>query len=170
MATDWLASLLGPYSGQGSSVPSSLADLSGFDIGEQVKDKLASLNPDLTARSGQIVQGDLTPPNLMTRAGVTLQAPALQSLVALRRRFGLPVFNQISSSYRTMAQQRALYAQKPGIAAPPGQSLHQQGRAIDINSGWIAQHPEVRRWLVNNGWYQFDPSKEPWHFSYGTTG
>lgn len=102
--------------------------------------------------------------------GVTLQRPALRSLRMLRRDLGVPIFRNITSSYRTPEQQAALYAQKPGLAAPPGKSYHQQGLAIDINSGWIAANPEVRQWLLAHGWRQFDPQKEPWHFSYGVVG
>lgn len=108
--------------------------------------------------------------DLATKRGVTLQEDALQSLLRLQRRRDLPVLQNITSGYRTREQQAALYAQKPDLAAPPGSSLHEEGLAIDVNSGWLAQHPVVRRWLTRHGWNQFDAQKEPWHFSYGQTG
>lgn len=71
----------------------------------------------------------------------------------------------LSSGHRTNAQQTALYKQKPGLAAKPGHSLHEQGIAIDV-SNWR----QARDALTKAGWRQFDPHKEPWHFSYGRTG
>jgi hypothetical protein len=126
---------------------------------------------DLGVMAGAVIEGDLTPENLKGGpSGVELQKPALRSLWQVRRATGLPIFGNISSSYRTQSEQAALYAAKPGIAAPPGQSLHQQGLAIDVDSGWLAAHPEIRQALLSSGWHQFDPQREPWHFSYGQTG
>lgn len=165
---DFLAALLAPYRGGDVGIPTSLADISGFEIGGL--SALAAREVGALPAAGNIIEGDLTPANLATRKGVTLQRPALRSLTQLRRQLGLPIFANITSDYRTQAQQAALYQQKPGLAAPPGKSLHQQGLAIDVNTGWLAQHPEVRNWLRQSGWFQFDASKEPWHFSYGRTG
>lgn len=41
---------------------------------------------------------------------------------------------QLNDGKRSNAQQAALYAKFPGKAAPPGQSMHEYGLAIDINS------------------------------------
>lgn len=72
---------------------------------------------------------------------------------------------QLSSAHRSNAEQTALYKQKPGLAAKPGHSLHEQGIAIDV-----ANWRDARDALAKAGWRQFDPHKEPWHFSYGRTG
>ncbi len=109
-------------------------------------------------------------PSLVTAHGVTLQSGALTSLEQARRALGLPLLRNVTSSYRTPSQQSALYAQKPGVAAAPGSSYHQQGLAIDLSTALLAQHPEIRAYLDAHGWNQFSPTGEPWHFSYGVTG
>jgi len=108
-------------------------------------------------------------PLLRNYQGTTLQQPAIHTLRAATKA-GIDIVGHLTSSYRTPEQQAALYAAKPGLAAPPGKSLHQQGLAIDVDSTWLAANPKAREWLLANGWHQFDAAKEPWHFSYGTTG
>lgn len=90
-----------------------------------------------------------------------LQAQAAQSLAGI-----LPFGAILPGSYRTNAQQAALYAKDSHRYAPPGKSLHEYGLAIDVSSTYLAAHPEVRRQLIARGWYQERPD-EPWHFSYG---
>lgn len=48
---------------------------------------------------------------------------------AVLDRFGMVL--KITSGWRSNAQQAALYAQKPNLAAPPGRSNHERGLAID---------------------------------------
>jgi D-alanyl-D-alanine carboxypeptidase-like protein len=108
-------------------------------------------------------------PMLKTRKGDTLQKAAMRSLIQIRKQTGLPVFQLIGSSYRTPEEQAALYKQKPGLAAPPGQSLHQRGLAIDLRT----DHPlfeKMRRALEAAGWRQWSPDTEPWHYSFMETG
>ena len=90
-----------------------------------------------------------------------LQAGAANSLKGI-----LPYSAILGGSYRTYAQQAADYARDPHRFAPPGKSLHEYGLAIDVNTGYLSSHPDVRRQLLANGWYQERPD-EPWHFSYG---
>jgi D-alanyl-D-alanine carboxypeptidase len=57
----------------------------------------------------------------------------------------------VSSAYRSYSEQAKLYRRyeaglMPGPVAPPGQSKHEQGRAIDV---W------------SNGWRNFDPYDPP---------
>ena len=108
-------------------------------------------------------------PLLRTKKGDTLQKAAMRSLLRIRRETGLPVFQIVGSTYRTPEQQAALYKQKPGLAAPPGQSLHQRGLAVDL----VTTHPlfeKLRRAMLAAGWNQFDADLEPWHLSYKETG
>lgn len=68
---------------------------------------------------------------------------------------------------RTYAQQVALHRAKPGLAAEPGRSLHEESNgalAIDVKN-W--RDPRVRNALRAVGFRQFDARKEPWHFSWG---
>lgn len=163
-----LEGLLAPYQAAISGAPTQIAPSGSQDTlmgllqgqGEQ-----PGGGGGAVGGGGPISFGDLTPENLVTRRGVTLQAPAMRTLLEAQQRFG-HVFPAVTDSYRTMAQQRALYAQKPGLAAPPGQSLHQQGLAIDAG----ALSNAVSRWLLQHGWNQFSPQGEPWHYSYRKTG
>jgi len=89
--------------------------------------------------------------------------PAAAYLVEQARVSGLaPV---ITSVYRSYGQQAALYRRyRAGLsrlpAAPPGRSLHQQGRAFDVD---LPQHREVlpqmgAAWRSMGGrWWPSDP-------------
>lgn len=104
---------------------------------------------------------------LETYKGVTLQPNALLSLIAADRATKGNLFGMGAiGSYRSMAEQRRVYAQKPGLAAPPGQSYHQKGLAID--AGDLSK--QVQKYLLHHGWNQFSRSTEPWHYSYNWTG
>jgi hypothetical protein len=116
---------------------------------------------------GHVDIGDALRPNsplLVTRHDETLQRAAMKSLL------GAGILPHVTSSYRSPKEQRALYAAKPGVAAEPGTSLHQQGLAIDIDTSWLGANPWVKHYLASHGWHQFDPVNEPWHWSYRTTG
>jgi hypothetical protein len=80
----------------------------------------------------------------------------------------------INSSYRTYAQQEALYDPSSKTAAPPGCSNHGTGLAIDIGGGVEAFGSAQYEWLKANaeayGWVHppfAEPSgrnPEPWHW------
>lgn len=87
----------------------------------------------------------------------------------------------VSSSYRTTGEQAALYAAKPGLAAPAGASNHGRGVAVDFaGAGDLGDFSApLYRWLARNaadhGWYHpsyMDPGGvgplEPWHWEFGT--
>jgi hypothetical protein len=106
------------------------------------------------------------PSDLRTRHGDTLAAPAMRSLAQAARATGIDPWQYIGQGYRSYDQQVNAYANKPGLAAQPGHSLHQLGLAMDASG-----LPSVlRNYLLDNGWYQFDPVKEPWHYSYNFVG
>lgn len=110
---------------------------------------------DLPGKYGNLVDPKQGPGDLR------LQAGALQSLHGI-----LPLSAVLPGSYRSHEQQANLYASDQQRYAPPGKSLHEYGLAIDVNTGFLSEHPEVRQQLINAGWYQERPD-EPWHFSYG---
>jgi hypothetical protein len=106
--------------------------------------------------------------DLMTRRGVTLDEDALRSLLQARRA-GFNAFPFIGSDYRSYQEQADLFANRAGRSipvAPPGQSLHQQGLAFD--SGSLPS--DIRRYLVNHGWFWGNSFGDPVHYSYGQSG
>lgn len=99
-------------------------------------------------------------------SGVTLDCGAMSSFRHISSIVGYPI--PTVSDFRTREQQAALYYSKPGVAAPPGTSLHEEGKAIDLAAS--AQIPLIEKLLYAHGWRQFSPSGEPWHWSYLTVG
>lgn len=80
----------------------------------------------------------------------------------------------VNDSYRPLAEQQAIYAQRPGMAAVPGRSNHGWGLAVDLGCG-VQNYGSVQfNWLVNNagrfGWFHPDWANsnpfEPWHWEY----
>lgn len=100
---------------------------------------------------------------------------------------------QISSGFRTMAEQKKLYQermtlpgdsdeerarkanrrQRSGIAASPGYSRHQNGTAIDVITGMSAADHRAERYSVKYLWLKKNAQRfgfavdtvknEPWH-------
>ena len=103
---------------------------------------------------------------LTTYQGVTLVAPAILSLIACVAATGVNLFPYVVSSYRSYAQQVALWnAYQNGtgnLAAQPGTSDHESGTAIDLSASFQYAHPSVRAWLLSHGWAADVPS-EYWH-------
>lgn len=76
------------------------------------------------------------------------------------------VYIHIVSGFRTMAEQRRLYAAyrngTGNLAAPPGYSNHQSGHALDLNTSahgvyaWLAHHGaahQFRRTVPSEAWH-----------------
>lgn len=105
--------------------------------------------------------------NLITRNGVTMVAPAIRSLIAVQRDAGTRILPHVVSSWRSRAEQAQLYRSylngNGNLAAPPGHSNHETGHALDIDSGWLDNHPEVVRALRQAGWGT-PVDGEPWHW------
>ncbi len=92
-------------------------------------------------------------------------AQAFRRLQEAARADGVKI--SIVSGYRTMTRQRELYrAYKAGrgnLAAVPGFSNHQSGKALDLN----AKSPGVYTWLSRNGaalGFRRTVAKERWHW------
>lgn len=111
------------------------------------------------------------PGNLVTRQGVTLQRGPMRSLVDIARESnilpGIQEIGQIGQGYRPVSAQAAGYAQDPNRFAPPGQSYHGQGLAID--AGWWSERARLANALRQAGW-NLPMDYEPWHWSYGVSG
>jgi LAS superfamily LD-carboxypeptidase LdcB len=78
----------------------------------------------------------------------------------------------VNSSFRDMSHQQALYAgllagTRKDVVAMPGFSLHQSGRAVDVESAGGTNTAFL--WLTANaakfGFKRTVPS-EPWHWEY----
>jgi hypothetical protein len=83
----------------------------------------------------------------------------------------------VTDSYRSLAEQLALYARKPRLAARPGTSNHGWGTATDLCGGiqrfgsaqhlWMAENAPAYGWFPP-AWAQEGGSRpEPWHWEYG---
>lgn len=92
-------------------------------------------------------------------------AAAFQALAAAARADGITI--RIVSGFRTMKRQRELYAAyragRGNLAAHPGFSNHQSGKALDLNTSG----PGVYRWMANHaGAHHFrrTVASEKWHW------
>ena len=96
-------------------------------------------------------------------------AAKLNKMKAAARRAGVSL--SVVSGFRTMAQQRSLYAAykagRGNLAARPGYSNHQGGTAADLNTGGYSSRSY--KWLARNARaYGFvnDVRGEPWHWTF----
>jgi peptidoglycan hydrolase-like protein with peptidoglycan-binding domain len=104
--------------------------------------------------------------------GKYLRADAAQrfnQMKAAARRAGVNL--SVVSGFRTMAQQRALYAAyragRGNLAARPGYSNHQGGLSADLSVGGYSS--STYRWLARHARaYGFvnDVRGEPWHWTF----
>lgn len=108
----------------------------------------------------RVIRLDAKPVEVHTAAAfLRMREAAQRDHVALR----------IVSGFRTMAHQQALYrAWRHGhgnLAAQPGQSNHQSGHALDLNTST----PGVRPWLDRNGrrfGFRRTVPQEAWHWEW----
>lgn len=104
--------------------------------------------------------------------GKVLRSDAAQKfnqMKAAARRAGVTL--SPVSGFRTMAQQRALYAAyragRGNLAARPGYSNHQGGISVDVSTNGYSS--ATYKWLARHGRaYGFvnDVRTEPWHWTY----
>ncbi|MCO6006822.1 D-alanyl-D-alanine carboxypeptidase family protein [Actinoallomurus purpureus] len=106
----------------------------------------------------------------MLRADAALAFYKLNT--AYKQRFGAQMC--LTDSYRPLAEQQRIYANRPGMAAVPGHSNHGWGTAVDLCGGVQSQGSAQFNWLqANSKKYEFfHPSWaysspfEPWHWEY----
>ncbi|MEJ2579294.1 MAG: M15 family metallopeptidase [Kineosporiaceae bacterium] len=133
---------------------------------------------DVTAyANGQIPLSVLCP--LWGTSGEYLRADAAYAFGRLSQayaaRFGSPLC--VTDSYRPYAEQVAVRAAKPSMAAVPGRSNHGWGTAVDLCGGIERFGTTTHEWMLDNaplfGWFHpawARPSgslPEPWHWEYG---
>lgn len=126
------------------------------------------------AANGQLAQSDLC---FLWDGSTQLRSDAAEALAELNAmwvtRFGTDLC--LSSGYRTLAEQRAVKAQKGGLAAPAGRSNHGWGLAVDLCSSqttgaqweWLNENAPVFGW-ENPSWAKPGGSGpyERWHWEY----
>jgi hypothetical protein len=112
-----------------------------------------------------------SPPAMLTSNGVTLQPQAMRAFKKAEELAGHRI--EVVQSYRSCSQQAAACERIcqnpggcPGRCAPPGQSYHQLGAAVDISQAML-DAPEVISALEKAGWCQSLPDSDPGHFSFG---
>lgn len=109
--------------------------------------------------------------NLVAGADQALQAMN----AAFRQKFGYDI--KINEGGRTRARQQELYnlyrAGKGNLAAKPGTSLHESGRALDLGGAFQNAGSAEHRWLQANAgrWgYKWTGKNfkqfEPWHWEW----
>lgn len=101
---------------------------------------------------------------------LTLQRPAMQSLRAVEQDISGPFVRQYiraTGTIRTCEQQMALWLSDKERFAHPNSTLHTQGLAIDVHTGFLNE--KLRKSMLAHGWHQARPSDEPWHFSFRLT-
>lgn len=79
------------------------------------------------------------------------------------------IFLSTHFAFRTMRQQRYQYHGNRRMAAKPGYSIHQSGRAIDTNAVVGRKRTAVYWWLKGNAarfGYRPETRSEPWHWVY----
>jgi hypothetical protein len=149
--------------GSGKQVP---FDLAAGPDGAIVAATATSTAPAATLTGGRDWR---TPPDNLTsigQGGHRLAAPAAAALAQAERTFGGKIW--VTDSYRTYAQQAAGYASDPSRFAPPQESAHVRGLAIDVHTGRLnISNPKLLQALQSAGWCQANPNHEPWHFSFG---
>jgi hypothetical protein len=127
--------------------------------------------PLMNGDPGSAQQYGLDEKALRTVRGATLVKPAIQDLLKIERLTGTNVFEGVGGTFRTYEQQVAMdpdgdgYGSSGQLVAPPGHSMHEVGRAIDFDTQWLYEHPEVRRHLAEMGWVN-SVDGEPWHWEY----
>lgn len=159
------------------------SDTGGDTAGEGADDETGTTTPAGTCPEPDQVwsaeNGHLSPSELAQipfASGHYVRADVVGGLAELNEAYAAEfgVNLTINSSYRTYADQEALYDPSSKTAAPPGCSNHGTGLAIDIGGGVQAFGSAQYEWLKANaeayGWVHppfAEPSgrnPEPWHW------
>ena len=125
--------------------------------------------PDKTTEMADLTAGLSLASSGSTKGMNPTFASALAKANAAMAAAGLGNFS-ITSGFRTYDQQKALYEAylrgEGNLAAKPGRSLHEQGRAVDLN--WSQLNDRQRAWLrANLPRFGVTPIKsEAWHWEW----
>lgn len=126
--------------------------------------------------NGQIPLAALCP--LWGTRGHLLRADAAAALDAMSKAYGADFGEPlcVTDSYRSLAEQIAVKAAKPTLAAVPGTSNHGWGVAVDLCGGVQSFGTKQHQWMVDNsmsfGWFhptwaqQTGSLPEAWHWEF----
>jgi D-alanyl-D-alanine carboxypeptidase len=159
------------------------SDTGGDAAGEGSDDETATTTPAGTCPEPDQVwsaeNGHLSPSELAQipfASGHYVRADAVGGLAELNEAYAAEFGANmtINSSYRTYAQQEALYDPSSKTAAPPGCSNHGTGLAIDIGGGvqtfgtaqyeWLKANAEAYGWVHPPFAELSGRNPEPWHW------
>ena len=94
-------------------------------------------------------------------------AKAFRAMAKSARKAGVQL--KIRSGFRTYEQQKKLYTAyqqgRGNLAAPPGESDHENGRALDLE----LSDPDARGWLAKHAasyGFRRTVGGEPWHWEF----
>jgi hypothetical protein len=126
--------------------------------------------------NGQLPLSTLCP--LWATRGHLLRADAAAAFDEMSKAYGAHYGEPlcVTDSYRSLAEQVAVRAAKPTLAAVPGTSNHGWGVAVDLCGGIQSFGTPQHRWMVENamsfGWFhptwaqQGGSLPEPWHWEF----
>lgn len=157
------AALAGAAAGEDAAVSEARANRARLisyreiDGDVQVKVELGAATAEARARGSAAGGGS------WAAGSTTGLAPAMRAALARAAALlGRPV--PVTSGFRSMAEQRALWARRnsnPYPVAPPGTSMHGRGLAIDVPLSFV---PELLRVGRSAGLCQPYPRNDPIHF------
>jgi len=130
-------------------------------LGRQISEEIGCMSPG--ALVGFTFDGGLV--ENFTGVMPFLSQAALDALRTTAAQTGVPIY--INSGFRTVAAQYLLFNwwQRDRCdltrVAPPGESNHESGRALDIQN-----YGEVLGAMNANGWAHPYPGDDPWHFDH----
>lgn len=135
----------------------------------------AGLGSSNDPRNGKLNNSELTKLSWNSKRVANAAAPSLEELNrAYREAFRANIV--VTDGYRSYAEQVAVKAAKPHLAAPPGTSNHGMGLAVDLGGGiqnfgsaqhtWMMANAGKYGW-VQPSWAQQNGSKpEAWHWEF----
>lgn len=156
-----------------------IQDLEGLEIPQIDPDGLMLLG-DCDSAGPQPLgpNGRLPASALCTVNGIPVRADAAEALARMNQAF-VNEFGRdmcLGNGYRGFDQQAAMHRDRPHLVAPPGQSNHGLGLAVDFCGNnqvrgtaeytWMLQNAETYGWVLPS-WAQPGGSRpEPWHWEY----
>jgi hypothetical protein len=150
----------------------------GSDTGNAKFQGSGNIRTDAIAAGGSRDSGDWI--GIASQPKFKLAPAAAASFNRVESDYGFKI--PLSGAGRSYAEQVIGFNADPGRFASPGNSLHEYGLAVDINSSISSKwnDPALIAAFTKNGWYRRgkrgDWNKdgtvepEPWHWSYGVPG